>query len=121
MIDSRFPALSTTIVASVLWRTGGALATALANAWPASSTARLLEFFRAAMTPGSFAAIAAIAVTLWMLLQRMIPEYVRSILPWFWPVAVAATAAVLAMNARAVARAWPASAAARLFTPRHER
>jgi hypothetical protein len=121
MIDPAYPALSTALVHSLLWRTGAAAVAALAMAWPSSAAARTLTALRDARSTTVIASIAALAWALWMLLQQAVPLYVRPGLPVMWPLAAIAIIVIVAMNGRALERAWPHSRLARLFARPQDR
>jgi hypothetical protein len=121
MIDPAYPALSNALVHSLLWRSGAAAFSALAIAWPSSAAARILTALREARSTSVLASIAALAWALWMLLQQAVPLYIRPGLPVMWPLAALAVIVIVAINGRALERAWPHSRLARLFSRRQER
>lgn len=114
MIDPRYPGLSAAIVHSILWRAGAAVVDAFANAWPTSRTATAVA--AAARLRGLFniGLIAGIAGAIAVVMQLIVPTYVRSGVPLMWPVAAIVLLAIVALGAKAFERAWPDSQVARL-------
>ncbi len=118
MMDPSYPSLSKAVADSVLWRTGAAAVALLAAAWSSSSAARMVAATRDRFDRPSMAWTITVGGLLCLLLQPAIPAYIRSGLPWFWPLTAIAVAAVCAANVRALEKAWPHSLLARLVTER---
>ena len=118
MIDPAYPALSKSLTGSLLWRAGTAMVDAVVLAWPSSVVGRVSASVRHTTDTSMVASIAALGGVLCVLLQQAVPQYIRPGLPWMWPLAAIATAAIVAVNGRAFERAWPHSRLARLVTRR---
>lgn len=120
MIDPVYPALSHAIATSVLWRAGSAAVAGMARAWPTSLAARACTYLRQRVDGPASAWMAAIGITLCLLIQPLIPAYVRPGMPKMWPLATIAIALVAATGGRAISEAWPHSRLARLFAQRRQ-
>lgn len=117
MIDPRYPALSMTIVNSLLWRAGAALTEAFARAWPSSRAAAQATAVRRLGGVSSVAFIAAAAVAAATAIQLAVPAYVRSGLPIMWPLTAIVVLIIVAVWSKSFQHAWPHSRLARLLAP----
>lgn len=117
MIDSQYPGLSRALTDSLLWRSVLLCADTVVAAWRSSRTADLFRAMSNLATLRSVAIIGAVAGVVALTAQLIIPAYVRSGLPFAWPLTFVALLIVLAMWPSEFERAWRQSRIARLFTP----
>lgn len=118
MIDRNYPALSRAISASLLWAFVTTVADATERAWTTSASRRAIVRAGDGWDVRTFALLAAIACSVSLAAQALIPAYVRSGLPVFWPLLLIALLVAIAVWPAVFQRAWTGSTVARLIKVR---